>query len=437
MSNSTTEQEMYPAAKGSSVPLLPASARKAPLGLNSEAIVAAIECLWGKRRTLLISFTAITVLCLVLIFFVMKPRYQGEVLLVPPNSASSAGLPALSALTGMASGGGAAGAGGLMSSLLGGQMSSDLLSDALGSDYIEDRIVERFHLTSVYNMRHDRARMKLDSKTKVDVSSKSSVVTLDVTDPDPKRAAAMANAYAEELDHLLVKMNTESAKQQRVYYEERVTQAKQDLLNASDELSKFSSANRTLNVDDQDKAIVDAAAAIQGQIIAAQSDLKAAEKLYTAQNPQVIQARARVEELQSQLSKLSVGQAGSLHGKHLGGPEDQLFPSITQLPALGVKYLDLYREVKVREAVYELVVQQYYVAKLQELQAMAGVQVVSPATVPEREKPFRYVVGAVLWVLLNLCVVAFVLLREVWRNMNLDDPRKKFLYQVAQVLKAR
>lgn len=421
--------------------LLPDNPRKAPLGFNSDAVVAAIECLWRQKITLLISAVVTAILCVLLVFFVAHPRYRAEVLVLPPNSTASTGLPVLSGLAAVSS----QGAGGLMSSLLGGPMSSDLLSDALTSNYLEDRIIDRFNLLSVYDKKtHQAARKKLEHKSSITVNAKSGVVTVDVIDPEPTRAAAMANAYAEELDHVLVRMNTEAAASQRLFYEQRLAQAKQDLLNASNEFSKFTSTNRTLNIDEQTKATVESAAALEGQIIAAQADLKAMEQLYTGQNPQVIQARARVAALQAELSKISVGLPGEKQtagnqgtGSASGPLKEQLFPSITQLPGIGVKYLDLYREVKVREAVYELVIQQYYVARLQETQAAAGVQVLSPATVPESELLFRYILGAVLWLLLNLGVAAWLLLREVWRNMNVEDPRKRFITQVTQVLSGR
>jgi capsule polysaccharide export protein KpsE/RkpR len=417
------------------------SVAESPLGLRGDAVVDAIECVWRNRKSLLI-WTIIGIVVSTSIALLMPPKYKATTLLLPPNSTSGSGLPMLLGLAG-ANGGGGGGAAGLVNSLLGTQTGGDLLVKALESDYMLDRLVDRFNLLTVYDKKYRvKAREKLGKRTDVSIDSKSGVVVVEVTDVDAKRSADMANAYAEELDHLLVRLNTKAAADQRQFYERRVAEARQNLDSASIDLSRFSSENRTLDIDAQDKVMVEGAATLQGQIIAAQSDLKGLDQLYTGQNPQVVQARARIAELQRQLDKLAGHSSAANHvetgrrggpGRETAGSEEALFPSISQLPILGVTYLDLYRKVKIRETVYQVLEQGYEVAKLQEMQSMASVQVLSPATIPEKQRPLRLIVAIAGPFIFIFATIAFLLVREVWRQIGPDDPQRRFIERLRQV----
>ena len=55
--------------------------------------------------------------------------------------------------------------------------------------------------------------------TEIEEDKKSGVITLTVTDYEPKIAAQMANAYVEELNRLAVDLNTSSAHRERQFLE--------------------------------------------------------------------------------------------------------------------------------------------------------------------------------------------------------------------------
>ena len=65
--------------------------------------------------------------------------------------------------------------------------------------------------------------------------------------------------------------------------------------------------------------------------------------------------------------------------------ESPLYPSIRQLPLLGVAYADLYRRIKIQEAVYETLTKQYELAKVQEAKEIPTVKVLDPGELPREE----------------------------------------------------
>src|SRR2546425_702703 len=71
-----------------------------------------------------------------------------------------------------------------------------------------------------------------------------------------------------------------------------------------------------------------------------------------------------------------------------------------KLPLLGVQWTDLYRRVKIQETVYELLNQQYELARIQEAKEIPTVNVVDPADLPEKKAwPPRLLIIALLTVL--------------------------------------
>src|SRR6266404_1235306 len=88
------------------------------------------------------------------------------------------------------------GVGAVAGDLLGIKSSGALFIGILSSRTVEDRLIEQFQLKKVYSKKYEQdARAKLAENTGVSEDRKSGIITLTVTDRDPRRAAVMAQAY--------------------------------------------------------------------------------------------------------------------------------------------------------------------------------------------------------------------------------------------------
>jgi capsule polysaccharide export protein KpsE/RkpR len=390
-----------------------------------EKAVGQLRIVWDKRRFLVQAFLAGLVIgCLVA--FLIPSRYVSTVQLMPPDNQSTSGLAMLAALA--SKGGGAAG--GVAGDLLGIKTSGALFIGVLSSRTVQDRLVDRFQLKKVYHKSlQEDARTKLAENTGVSEDRKSGIIEISVTDHSPQLAAAIAQAYVEELNQLVAELSTSAAHRERVFLEERLVAVKKDLDDASVKFSQFSSKNTAIDIKEQGRAMVDAASRLQGELIAAQSELMGLEQIYTASNVRVRSLQARISELQLQLRKLG--------GKADAGPNaaptssDSLYPSIRELPVLGVTYADLYRRIRVQEAVFETLTQQYELAKVQEVKETPSVKVLDDARVPEKKSfpPRTLLTGLGGFVFLGIAV-AVVLLRVGWKEMDSKDPGKLFAGEV-------
>ena len=90
------------------------------------------------------------------------------------------------------------------------------------------------------------ARKDLAARTDISVDRKSQIITITVTDKSPQRAAAMAQAYVEELNRTLAEVSTSSARRERIFLEGRLQTVNQDLEAAEKDFSQFASKNRRL-----------------------------------------------------------------------------------------------------------------------------------------------------------------------------------------------
>jgi uncharacterized protein involved in exopolysaccharide biosynthesis len=366
-----------------------------------------------------------------LLAFLIPKQYTSVARLMPPDRQSSSGM---ALLTAALSGKTSSGLAGVAGDLLGQTSTGAVFVGILESDTVQDRLVQRFDLKRVYWDRYDvDAREDLADRTKITEDRKSGIITISVNDRKADRATGLAQAYVNELNRLAAELSTSAAHRERVFLEERLKAVKQDLDQASVDFSQFASKNTAIDITVQARAMVEAAAQLQGELIAAESQKKGLEVIYSSSNPKVLAVQARIAELRSQLEK--IGSAG------VDEAEDQtseLYPSIRKLPLLAVKYTDLYRQTKIQEAVYETLTQQYELAKVQEAKETPTVKVLDPASHPERRSFPPRIPIMLLCATFGFAAGAFwVVARDRWDRTEAMDPRKMFAEEVFHSVKAQ
>jgi capsule polysaccharide export protein KpsE/RkpR len=396
--------------------------------------------LWQNRRALA-RWTLYGLVVATIIAFLIRPEYESTTRLMPAEKDSGIGGMAMRAA--MSSGGGG-GVGSLLGGSALGGIASDIFgmhdpgavwSDMLRSRTLVDRIIDRFDLLKVYGVRYREAASKLLlENTEVQLDRKSGVITIVVRDRDKQRAQQIAQAYVEELDRLVAAVSTSAARRERIFLAQRLQEVKHDLDDASTQFAQYASKNTVVDVDAQTKAMVEGGAALQGQLIAAQSELDGLLQVYTDNNVRVRSLRARVDELRSQLQKMG-GSNASLDPATPSSPQsqsDQLYPSIRKLPLLGVRWLDLYRETKIQQAVYAMLTEEYESAKIQEAKEIPTVKVLDSPNFPERKAyPPRKLIAALGMFLSFVAGACWLLGTAAWQHMDPQDPRKQFGQEVA------
>lgn len=352
----------------------------------------------------------------ILIAFLIPARYEAVARLMPPDQVNASGA-LMSAL--MANGGDfLAGLGG---ATLGMHSSGATIVGVLNSRTVQDDIVNEFDLRQVYGeKRLEDARRVLQNRSSIAEDRKSGIITIAVQDRSPERAAKLAQAYVDDLNSRVANLTTSAAHRERVFLEDRLGKVKDQLDQATLRLSQFSSKNKTLDPQIQGKAMLDAASALQGQLIAAETELSGLQQIYGSENYRVKAASARVSGLRAKLRTMSGSQtAGPASG------EGQLYPSLEQLPLLGNTYNELFRQAKVNEALYEVLIKQYELAKVEEAKELPSIKVLDEPVIPERKAfPPRLLIVLGGTILVFFCAAAWLFAKAVWQQLDDHDPVK-------------
>lgn len=401
-----------------------------------------VMLLW-KHRRMLARVTAISLIVSLGIAFVIPKRYKSVASIMPPDQQSS-GAMMLAALASHS--GSLGGLSSLAGGLLGGHTTTALFVNLLHSGTVSDHLIDRFNLQHVYRKRYriDTAK-HLAHRTSITEDKKSGVITIKVEDEDPRRARDLTQGYLDELNKLVTRTNTSAAHRERIFIERRLHAVQADLERAQLELSEFSSRTSTVDIKEQTRAMVNAGARVQGELLVEQSGLESLRQVYGDANMRVRETKARIASLQRELEKMTgssapLSAAAAGEGNASSGADDkgELYPPLRQLPRLAVPYADLYRQVRVQETVYELLTQQYEMARIEEAKDVPVVSVIDAPGVPEKKSfPHRLLLTLALTFLSFAATAALILMRDHWSKVDPRDPRKMLAAEVLPVLRRR
>lgn len=290
--------------------------------------------------------------------YLIPPSFTARTSFFPPQQQQGGVSSALASLGALA---GAAGAAGGLRNI------GDQYLVLVQSMTVADRMIDRFDLMKVYDekLRVD-AQFGLARNTRVNLGKKDSLISLEVDDHDPKRAADLANAYVEELRALTARLALTEAQQRRVFFEGQLSKARDQLTQAQSALQ--GSGVTASAIKAEPRATADGFAKLKADATAAAVRLQVLQRSLATDSYEVQQQSATVAALQAELAKLGRADAA---GDQTG-------------------YIGAYREFKYREALFDLLARQYEAAKIDESRDGGQLQLVDVAKIPERKsKPKR------------------------------------------------
>ncbi len=334
----------------------------------------------ARRKTLIIGLPLAVGLLAAGVSLLVPNTYSASTKLLPPQQQQSSASALLSQL---------GGASGLASSIAGVKSSTDIYIGMLKSRTVGDRLVARFDLKKKYDtVSPELARQQL-AKSTVVASGKDGMISITVEDRDQKLVAGMVNGYVDELQALTKTLAVTDASQRRLFFERQLEAAKDKLAKVEISLKGAMDSGGVISVDSESRAILETAAHVKAQVSAKEIQLGAMRAFVTPQNPEYQRASQEWTSLRAELAKLEGGRAGAA-------------PPGAGSRA-GLENIQLMRDLKYYQMLYELLAKQYEAARLDEAKDAALIQVLDPALEPEfKSKPQRamIVLGAALLALL-------------------------------------
>ncbi len=335
----------------------------------------------AKHKKLVLGLPIVAAVLAAGISLLLPNIYTGTTRILPHQgqSSSSALLAQLGGLAGLAGGG------------AGIKSPNDLYVGMLKSRTVADNLILRFDLNKLYGQKYQSdTRKQLETLTTI-TSGKDGIVTIEVDDKDPKRAAELANAYVDELFKLTNVLAVTEASQRRLFFERQFEQARDNLTKAEEAARKAMDKGGLVQVEGQGRAIIENTARLRGQITAKEVQIGAMRTFATDNNPDLKLAQQELASLRTELARIE-GTSGSRAGN---GREND---------SSGIDNVGLLRNIKYQETLYELLAKQYELAKIDEAKDSAVVQVMDKAIEPDRKsKPYRS-----LLVVLSALVAFFI-----------------------------
>jgi uncharacterized protein involved in exopolysaccharide biosynthesis len=328
-----------------------------------------------RRWWLLLSSALVAGAATLGLTYLITPTFTARTTILPPQQHQSVAASALASLGGLA---------GLTGGLA--RTPADQYVALMQSVTVEDRLVDKFKLVEVYDkkLRVD-ARTALEKRVRMAVGKKDGLISIEVEDDSPARAADMANQFVTELRALTSTLSVTEAQQRRAFFEKELKRARDGLTQAQALLQSSGFSQGALKAEP--KIAADVYARLRAQVVAAEVRLQTLQSQLADKSPEV-------REQQTLLSALRAELARSERATDLNGGPD---------------YIGKYREFKYQETLFELFARQYELARVDESREGALIQVVDPATVPEKKSRPKRLMLAGSAALLTLLLVAGVL----------------------------
>jgi uncharacterized protein involved in exopolysaccharide biosynthesis len=344
-----------------------------------------LAVLLAKRRWLLLVGSLGAGLVAFGLTYLVPPTFTARTSILPPQQQQSAAASALASLGALS---------GLASAAANIKSPADQYVALLESETVADHIIDQFGLMKVYGARFRfEARSTLASHVRIAVGKKDGLISVDVDDQDPKRAADIANRYVEELRLLTGKLALTEAQQRRMFFESQLAQTRDRLARAQQALQASGFSEGALKAEP--KAAAESYATLRGELTAAEVQLQILRKTLTDGAP----------EVQQQLAKLA-GLRGKLAEVEATSPKTS-----------GADYVGKYREFKYQETLFDLLARQYEAARVDESREGALIQVVDPAKPPEWKSRPKRAMTAIVSTLGALCaLIAYVVFTDMWQR---------------------
>lgn len=314
-----------------------------------------LDVIRRRARFLAVNVVATTVVALA-ISLALPKWYAGRAVLLPPTE-DDLGSASLTSLL-------PRGFAGIK--IPGGPTLGDLFIAELKSRTIADRIIDRFALVKRYRVRdREKAAEELGGHVRFQLGDEGTIAIV-AEDRDPETAAAMANAYVEELDRFNRETRTTSAKRTRAFIEERLGVVSRDLAAAEDTLRFYQQRRRLPALSPTDRSDAEMGAQLLAQKMALEVKLEYLRQSLAESSEEVRRVREELAAVDRQVSGL---------------------------PKAGVEIARLWRDVKIQEQLYELLTGQLEEARIRETRDTPTVQVLDPAVRPlYKSRPKRAVI---------------------------------------------
>jgi uncharacterized protein involved in exopolysaccharide biosynthesis len=362
----------------------------------------------AREKSMILRATAAAALLSASVALLLPGVYTAKAVILPPqddrSGLNSIAMGALAELSSARGGG--------LGAALGLKNPGDVYIGILKSRSVADALIQRFKLKDLYDTDTLVATREALAKQVSITGDDGGLINIVFDDEEAARAAAIANGYVEELDRLTRQIAITEAAQRRLFIERQIGLTQDKLAQAEDALKRTQERTGVIDLDNQGRAIIEAVAELKAKAAAKEVQIAGMRSFATAANPDLIRVRQELAGLQSQIARME---------RHDIAGNGDIMVATGRMPEAGLEYLRKLREMKYQQAVYEMLAQQYEIARVDETRNSVVIQVVDPAVALDEETgPRRSLIVLLATVFTLILAVMWALVRGALMRVRQD-----------------
>jgi capsule polysaccharide export protein KpsE/RkpR len=298
----------------------------------------------------------------------------------------------------------------------GGQV--DYLVALLNSKTVQDSVINHFHLKEYYDTEKiEDTREELKLNTVINKNVQAELLSIGVFHKNPETALQITKHYVMVLNQLYTAVNEQSARNNREHLENRYLETLVELSKYEDSLKSFQQKYGVYDIEAQTSAAIKATAELKAQVLIKEVEIGVKKRIFGNNSEEIKVLASELQLLNGKIEEM-------FSGKSDNGTASVFIPFKTA-PDLGLRYVRLYRNVKIYNELIKVIVPMLEQARLQEKRESPSIVVVDKATMPEKKaKPKRMIIVLLSFFGLMSVALMYIFSAEHVRNVRRHDPER-------------
>ena len=265
------------------------------------------------------------------------------------------------------------------------------------------------------------ARERLGDHLNTEYLFESDLLVISYDHHYPEQAAAGLEFAVQRLRDKMHALTIERVRRRKAFLEERLAAVRQDRTDAQDALTEFQQQFGVVNLTFQSEAAIKNVTALKTELYRKEVELLSQIEMLGENAAAVRRLRNEVDKLRTLIREIEHGFVEF---------QDTAIP-LKELPALGVRYLDLATELGVHDTIYAFLRSQYESARIEENARESAFQIVEAVEVPLRKsRPGRALICIVGTLAAFLASILAAFTAERFKRAESDPVQRRQLEEI-------
>ena len=267
------------------------------------------------------------------------------------------------------------------------------------------------------------ARERLGENLDTEYLFESDLLVISYDHYYPDQAAAGLEFAVERLREKMHALTIERVRRRKIFLDERLAEVRQDRTEAQDALTDFQQEFGVINLAAQSESAIESVTALKTELYRKEVELHSQIELLGENTAAVVRLRSAVDQLRTLIREIEHGFVEF---------QDSSIP-LQELPALGVRYLDLATELSVHDTIYAFLRSQYESTRIEENAKESAFQIVEGVEVPLRKsRPSRALICIIGTLAAFMASILAAFAVERFKRAESDPVQRRQLDEIRQ-----